>query len=208
MNDKELKPCWNCNETEHLEVTHVLGGMQMQCPCGVRGPLEPTFEGCYTAWNARAGVLQKEEIRALIEKYGDPQYKTNEFALYDVISVCQQLHSQLTAAETKIAEFEDDIIRFNEICVKKTRGLEAKLKTAAEALGDIERNLLGKNHSLDILAQCVADLWHAVGRGVYDTRGFVGDVVLPMQETLLEIGVDVRVKPLNTEALTQLKKGK
>ena len=35
----------------------------------------------------------KDEIHALIEKYGDPRYKTNEFALYDVISVAQQLHT-------------------------------------------------------------------------------------------------------------------
>ena len=31
----------------------------------------------------------KDEIQALIEKYGDPQYKTNEFALYDVITIAQ-----------------------------------------------------------------------------------------------------------------------
>ncbi len=37
----------------------------------------------------------KEEVNALIEKYGDPQYKTNEFALYDVIGVCQQYRMEL-----------------------------------------------------------------------------------------------------------------
>jgi len=37
----------------------------------------------------------KEEIQALIEKYGDPQYKTNEFALYDTISIAQQLLAEL-----------------------------------------------------------------------------------------------------------------
>ena len=43
---------------------------------------------------ATKGALKdrtKEEIHALIEKYGDPRYKTNEFALYDVISAAQQL---------------------------------------------------------------------------------------------------------------------
>lgn len=33
----------------------------------------------------------KDEIHGLIEKYGDPQYKTNEFAIYDLIAVVQQL---------------------------------------------------------------------------------------------------------------------
>ena len=41
----------------------------------------------------------KETILALIEKYGDPQYKTNEFAIYDLISVAQQLQTQLRAKD-------------------------------------------------------------------------------------------------------------
>ena len=44
----------------------------------------------------------KEEIHALIEKYGDLQYKTSEFALYDVILVAQQLQTQLTTMEIDI----------------------------------------------------------------------------------------------------------
>jgi len=46
-----LKPCWNCEELEHLVVTHVLGEMQVECLCGVRGPLESSLEACYVAWN-------------------------------------------------------------------------------------------------------------------------------------------------------------
>lgn len=37
----------------------------------------------------------KDEIRTLIEKYGDPQFKTSEFALYDVISVACQLYAEI-----------------------------------------------------------------------------------------------------------------
>ena len=44
----------------------------------------------------------KDEINALIEKYGDPQYKTSEFALYDVILIAQQLQTQLTTMEIDI----------------------------------------------------------------------------------------------------------
>lgn len=64
---------------------------------------------------------------------------------------------------------------------------------------DLEK--LNKDHCLHILAKCVADLWHAVAKGMYDARSFVGDTVLPMQESLLEIGIDVREKPLNTTSL-------
>lgn len=39
----------------------------------------------------------KDEIQALIEEYGDPNYKTSEFALYNLISVAQQLCDQLEA---------------------------------------------------------------------------------------------------------------
>ena len=44
----------------------------------------------------------KDEIQALIEKYGDPNYKTNEFALYDVISVAQQLRDALADTLTEL----------------------------------------------------------------------------------------------------------
>lgn len=40
-------------------------------------------------------VRSKVEITALIEKYGDPQYKVNEFAMYDLIGACQQLMAEL-----------------------------------------------------------------------------------------------------------------
>jgi len=48
----------------------------------------------------------KDEIHALIEKYGNPQYKTNEFALYDVISITQQLRDRLTSAKGEIEGYK------------------------------------------------------------------------------------------------------
>jgi hypothetical protein len=46
----------------------------------------------------------KDEIHALIEKYGEPQYKTSEFALYDVISVAQQLQAENTALREQLIQ--------------------------------------------------------------------------------------------------------
>ena len=59
------------------------------------------------AMNDMEGILRKrtkDEIYALIEKYGDPQYKTSEFALYDVISVAQQLQAELAQAEVLLRD--------------------------------------------------------------------------------------------------------
>ena len=46
--------------------------------------------------------MSKDEIKALIEKYGDPQYKTNEYSLYDLIAVAQQLTAQLATKDREI----------------------------------------------------------------------------------------------------------
>lgn len=74
---------------------------------------------------------------------------------------------------------------------------------AENRIKELEGAALSKNHCISILAKCTADLWQAVVDGVYDSRELVGDTVLPMQESLLEIGIDVREKPLNTEALKE-----
>ena len=69
----------------------------------------------------------KDEIKALIEKYGDPQYKTSEFALYDVIGTAQQLHAQVKAAERKMQLHAGDICSANneaDLHIEKNKDLE------------------------------------------------------------------------------------
>ena len=51
----------------------------------------------------------KDEIKALIEKYGDPQYKTSELALYDVIGIAQQLQGEIEGLRERI-EFAVDYL--------------------------------------------------------------------------------------------------
>ena len=63
-----------------------------------------------TALSATRGQLRektKDEIHALIEKYGDPHYKTNEFAIYDLIRIVQQLKEQLSEARGEGEKLED-----------------------------------------------------------------------------------------------------
>ena len=75
----------------------------------------------------------KEEIRALIEKYGDPQYKTSEFALYDVISVVQQLTAE-------VERLKADLIDVNETLFTNTNAYQSQkaenkaLKAALEEI--------------------------------------------------------------------------
>ena len=83
-----------------------------------QGPIQNFKEGWDNALNvcndlalqalAQLQERTKDEIYTLIEKYGDPNYKTNEFALYDVIAVAQQLQAQLgKARQTSISCLED-----------------------------------------------------------------------------------------------------
>jgi hypothetical protein len=98
-------------------------------------------------------------------------------------------HSVRTFIETQIADLKSKLA--------DSQAREASLVAAK----------LATDHCLHILAKCTADLWHAVADGKYDARSFVGDTVLPMQETLLEIGIDVREKPLETFAPLQALSG-
>jgi len=52
----------------------------------------------------------KEEVQALVEKYGDPQYKTSELALYDVISVAQQLKAENKKLRQVLKDSRDVLI--------------------------------------------------------------------------------------------------
>jgi len=77
----------------------------------------------------------KDEIHALIEKYGDPQYKTSEFALYDVISVAQQFQAENKRLTVWIdnlemsAEMESDSSRLRKFkAIKDGKTLEQVLK--------------------------------------------------------------------------------
>ena len=49
----------------------------------------------------------KEEIHALIEKYGDPRYKTSEFALYNLISIAQLFQVELNAEIEKNVKLKE-----------------------------------------------------------------------------------------------------
>lgn len=49
----------------------------------------------------------KDEIHALIEKYGDPQYKTSVFALYDLIVIVQLFQAELNTEIAKCTSLEN-----------------------------------------------------------------------------------------------------
>ncbi len=83
----------------------------------------------------------KDEIHALIEKYGDPQYKTNEFALYDVISIAQQLRMKVIEL-TKQYSYEQ----------AKTDRLKRSVEHLREDKAELTKELGDKLGELD--AEC------------------------------------------------------
>ncbi len=83
----------------------------------------------------------------------------------------------------------------------KIKQLQSQLATANEENGRLWGNTVGLVVCVADIAQGVFRLWHAVADGTYDSRSIVGDATLNMQESLLEIGIDVRIAPLNIEAL-------
>ncbi len=66
----------------------------------------------------------KDEIHALIEKYGNPQYKTSEFALYDLISVAQHLEAENKRLKKRNERLADTAERE----IKKNKRLKERYK--------------------------------------------------------------------------------
>ncbi len=153
--------------------------------------MKPDSEG---AW-----ICKKHELERGHDNYGSHCFRC-----------LKEIHAQLQAELDKVKGENEHLCNTieatrQELADMLAGTLECKLKagleTVREQVEDLKRAELGKNNCIHMLAHGVADLWHAVADGKYDARSFVGDTILPMQEVLLEIGIDVREKPLNSEAL-------
>ena len=97
----------------------------------------------YDQLQAQLKDRTKDEIKALIEKYGDPQYKTSEFALYDVIGVAQQLQAEV--------ELSDKLCP---IGLTNTCGYWAKQQKEIEGLVNLRKYII------DIFRQHAENKWH------------------------------------------------
>lgn len=87
----------------------------------------------------------------------------------------------------------------------KGKNLQAELATAKAENKRLRDSQMKKDLCIIDLAKGVFRLWHAVADGTYDSRSVVGDTALAMQESLVDIGIDVRNAPLDITALQENK---
>lgn len=188
---KKIKPCLYCGREPISVQPNGLGPIEsVFCPAksclifGMQFKLE--------AWNARPSKVIEvisENVAKLRHKLTAAEQEKDE-EIASLLHHLDEARKDIAAAEKRCEGLEVELDIY-----KKTGVLHQK------RIKELEGAALSKNHCISILAKCTADLWQAVVDGVYDSRELVGDTVLPMQESLLEIGIDVREKPLNTEAL-------
>ena len=78
----------------------------------------------------------KAEIHAPIEKYGDPQYKINEFALYDLIGVCQQYREHVSKLQGALEKMSFNASISERLCSTECVFCKKNMNFATEALTD------------------------------------------------------------------------
>lgn len=156
-----------CDIIERLESEHQIckedhkylaNSHEYPCPWCVNAKLEAHI-------TRLEGVLKertRDEIHALIEKYGNPQYKTSEFALYDVISAAQQLRTALAEKEKWIETIEAKVKRQ----VIKIEQLRTALTTKDKILKQITEVAIGLNQSKEEMYERARDMQELADDGL------------------------------------------